>query len=47
MSMSVDAIAMDGRIDGTVMCRNRLHVPAPSSAAASSISSGTVASPAR
>ncbi len=38
---------MDGRIDGAVMCQNRFQVPAPSRAAASSISIGTVARPAR
>ena len=40
-------MAIDGRIEGTVMCRKRRQVPAPSSAAASSISCGTVARPAR
>jgi hypothetical protein len=36
-----------GRIIGSVMCRKRPHAPAPSIAAASCISAGTVCRPAR
>ena len=47
MMPSVVAMAIDGRMAGTMTYRNRPQIPAPSSAAASSTSIGTLASPAR